>query len=470
MNSVKSVSPVVLMDPFPAMGHVQAFLNLADWMKELGYEVVFLTAPDYSALVGSKGYRVILVNPFLLIPERSEIEANGWISLLAERLSGRRKPRLMEEMRTRRLEYVAATHTLSPSLVLLDDHFALKAYLYERMCLPTVLVSTMTLPHRAPGIPPFQSVRFPARSVFCRLLVRASWFRIDLTSWYNGLWKRLLLGNSRYQEVIRAKYRPSKLSLDTSRCFGIGINELPIIATYPKSFDFAAPFHQGEKYYFGKLPEVLLGQPLEDRRLHRVIDLAKSSGKKLIFCSLGTVTVTDLTICERFFNKVIRLASHMQDVFFVLSVGAYLDVRRLCKTPSNVAVFPSVAQKALLPQVDLMIHHGGINSIKECIAAGLPMLAYPLSLKWDQPGCAARLVYLGLGQMGNIRKDSGVVIQQKIRHMLDHATSYREAIRAFRHTMGTVNELEHKRLADLLAETKLLYPTTQTKSHYYETV
>ncbi|WP_209329207.1 glycosyltransferase [Lunatimonas salinarum] len=469
MNAEKSASSVVLMDPFPAMGHVQAFLNLADWMKEQGFEIVFLTNPDFSSVVTSRGYRVILVNPFLLAPEKSEIQQAGWVSVLVERISGKRKPRLIEEMKARRLEYAVALRSVSPSLVFLDDHFALKAFLYERISLPTLLVSTMTLPHRVSGTPPFQSVQMPATSAFSALRIRISWNRVLFSRWCSRFWKELLLGETNHVNVIRSKYRLSKLTLDTDRCFGIGVKELPIIAAYPKSFDFAAASHKENKYYFGRLPDIPSEQSIQDQRLIKVIDLVKSSGKRLVFCSLGTVTINDLGICERFFNNVISLAGRIAHAFFVLSIGGFLDIHRLGKTPANVSVFSSVPQRILLSHVDLMIHHGGINSIKECIAAEVPMLAFPLSLKWDQPGCAARLVYLGLGQMGNIRKDSLGLMEQKIRYMLDHAVRYQAAIRSFKAGMTPVNEQEHQRLRILLEEMKLIYPN-YTKRDFYEVV
>jgi zeaxanthin glucosyltransferase len=55
---------------------------------------------------------------------------------------------------------------------------------------------------------------------------------------------------------------------------------------------------------------------------------------------------------------------------------------------------------------DMVINHGGINTIYECIMTGKPMVIFPLSLTWDQNGCAARVVYHQIGVRGVIRKST----------------------------------------------------------------
>ena len=85
-------------------------------------------------------------------------------------------------------------------------------------------------------------------------------------------------------------------------------------------------------------------------------------------------------------------------------MGNELNIESFEPSPKNVSIFRRVPQLRVLEASDLMVMHGGTNSISECITAGVPMPAYPGSV--DQPGNAARLVYHGMGLMGRMAKES----------------------------------------------------------------
>ncbi|MEZ4900626.1 MAG: glycosyltransferase [Spirosomataceae bacterium] len=52
---------------------------------------------------------------------------------------------------------------------------------------------------------------------------------------------------------------------------------------------------------------------------------------------------------------------------------------------------------------DLMITHGGLNSVCECLQVGVPMLLCPLGHTADH-GNAARVVYHGWGLLYDVQK------------------------------------------------------------------
>jgi len=47
----------------------------------------------------------------------------------------------------------------------------------------------------------------------------------------------------------------------------------------------------------------------------------------------------------------------------------------------------------------MMITHGGLGAVKECIYFAVPMIVFPG--KWDQPYHAARVAHHGIGVRGN---------------------------------------------------------------------
>jgi len=70
-----------------------------------------------------------------------------------------------------------------------------------------------------------------------------------------------------------------------------------------------------------------------------------------------------------------------------------------------------------------------MNSITECIFSEVPMLVYPLSFNWDQPGNSARVVYHKLGLRGKINVDSPKTISKKIHLILGNRQIYLDNIR-----------------------------------------
>ncbi len=63
--------------------------------------------------------------------------------------------------------------------------------------------------------------------------------------------------------------------------------------------------------------------------------------------------------------------------------------------PADIFVTPYAPFSALLPRCAGLVHHGGIGTTAQALAAGIPQLVQPFS--HDQPDNAARLLRLGVG-------------------------------------------------------------------------
>jgi rhamnosyltransferase subunit B len=63
--------------------------------------------------------------------------------------------------------------------------------------------------------------------------------------------------------------------------------------------------------------------------------------------------------------------------------------------PDSIFVTAYVPFSRILPLAALMVHHGGIGTLSQCLAAGTPQLVVFMSL--DQPDNAARIERLGVG-------------------------------------------------------------------------
>ncbi len=109
--------------------------------------------------------------------------------------------------------------------------------------------------------------------------------------------------------------------------------------------------------------------------------------------SLGTVMNGKPRIYEQILDGLAVL-----DASVVVSAGTSL--RRLSeRRRARTWLFERVPQVALLPQVDLVVTHGGNNTVQECLALGKPMLMVPFG--GDQIENAARVERLGVGEALN---------------------------------------------------------------------
>jgi MGT family glycosyltransferase len=103
----------------------------------------------------------------------------------------------------------------------------------------------------------------------------------------------------------------------------------------------------------------------------------------------------------------------------ILHTGDLLSAKDLEPLPENVMVRGWVPQLAVLAKSRLMITHGGLGSIKECVQFRVPMVVFPV--EFDQPGNAARVVFHRLGLRGDMRRAT----PEAIRELLDHAMTNR---------------------------------------------
>ena len=65
------------------------------------------------------------------------------------------------------------------------------------------------------------------------------------------------------------------------------------------------------------------------------------------------------------------------DVDVLVTVGPEGEPAALGEVPDNVYVERFVAQSAVLPLVDLIVHHGGTGTVLSALEVGLPQLLLP---------------------------------------------------------------------------------------------
>lgn len=96
--------------------------------------------------------------------------------------------------------------------------------------------------------------------------------------------------------------------------------------------------------------------------------------------------------------------------------------------PDDIAHFPYLPFSAILPRAAAIVHHGGIGTAVQGMAAGIPQLVVPMA--YDQPDHAARLERLGVGASLRPSRFRGKEAAQKLERLL--------ADREVRHACATV--------------------------------
>src|SRR5438034_1192573 len=115
-------------------------------------------------------------------------------------------------------------------------------------------------------------------------------------------------------------------------------------------------------------------------------ELAERPGS-LIYLSLGSLGSADVGLMQRLVD-ILGETGHR----VVVSKGPLADQVRLHDNMTGDGFLP---QPAILPQVDLVITHGGNNTVTEALHHGKPMVVLPLF--WDQVDNAQRLDETGFG-------------------------------------------------------------------------
>lgn len=100
--------------------------------------------------------------------------------------------------------------------------------------------------------------------------------------------------------------------------------------------------------------------------------------------------------------------------------------------PDNVRHFEFVPLSQLLPHSAVMVHHGGIGTSAQTLAAGIPHLVLPLS--HDQPDNAARLVRLGVARSLKSNQVSTERLVAELRALLESRPMH-ERCRELAHAM-----------------------------------
>ena len=158
-------------------------------------------------------------------------------------------------------------------------------------------------------------------------------------------------------------------------------------------------------------------------------------GASLVYATLGTAVNTRTEILAAFIA-----ALRDERVNLVVTVGRDGDPDQFGPQPPNVRIERYIPQSLLFPRCDLVISHGGSNTMLAALAHGIPQLMTPVTA--DQPDNAERCEAAGVARVVPLAEVSAASIREAALTILADA-SYRRAAERTRDEMAALPGTDH---------------------------
>jgi MGT family glycosyltransferase len=363
--------------PEGAFGPTNNCVGIGDALRKRGHDVVFIIEESFAGNLEAKGFeeRLMRLGP---PPEEPEIPGQFWKDYIRETAPVFRKPTieqlegfiaptfeaLVDGARyvDRRLAQIIGD--LEPDVIVEDNVVAFPALsASKRPWVRIVSCNPAELKDRAVP-PPF------------------SGYGVGDRRGWDEYWAeyRRTLGElqARFDAFCRDRGAPALPELEF-------IHQSPWLNLYlyPLDVDYPRERALGERWHN---LETSVRDADTDDAWQPPLGFEAGDGK-LIYLSLGSLGSADVELMQRLIDTVAQT-----DYRVIVSMGPQHDELHLADNMVGEEFLP---QPRILPLVDLVITHGGNNTVTECFWAGKPMVVLPLF--WDQHDNAQRVHETGFG-------------------------------------------------------------------------
>lgn len=262
-------------------------------------------------------------------------------------------------------EAPAALRRIGADAMIVDQLEAGGGLVAERLGLPFASIAVTVPINREPGVPPpyLGWAHDPSEKGVRR----------NLGGWRVSDWLMRRVGGGIERNSRRLGLPPRRRMED---CLSprLQISQMVPSLDFPRDqlppdFHYTGPFRRAEPGAF-ELPE--------------------GDGRPLVYCTLGTLQGSRANI----FQKVARACADL-DLRLLISQG-HRGRLKPGDLPGDPLIHDWVPQEAVLARADMIVCHGGMNTVLEPLAAGLPLVVMPLA--FEQSAVAARLEHAGVAR------------------------------------------------------------------------
>jgi zeaxanthin glucosyltransferase len=199
------------------------------------------------------------------------------------------------------------------------------------------------------------------------------------------------------------------------------------IAQLPECLDFPRSTLPSNFYYTG---------PFVDESARPVVEFPwnRLDNRPLLYASLGTTRKRQPGI----FHWISEACNDL-NLQLVISLGGRGNPQDFADLPGLPVVVRDAPQLELIKRAEIVITHGGLNTVLETLLEGKPMIAIPTA--YDQPAVAARLAWLKVAEVLPARNVSAEQLYFALSKLLNN-TSYRDAALELQARIRSVHGLE----------------------------
>ena len=379
MTSATQPPLTVMFWPESAYGPTNQCIGLASILRERGHSIVFAAESSWAGKLSALGFIEELVD----LAEPAEGAADDdpgkfWTDFIAETSPEFRKP-TFEQLSTfiqptyqalidgakycePRLREIIATHRPD---VIVEDNVVLFPALATAGVPFVRIVSCSPLEIPGPDVPPPFS-GLPSAD-------RSQWdaYRAEFDRTHRAMW-------TDFDAWVQAQ----------------GAAALPDLEFMPRTTAANLYVYPTEADYFDVRPLdgswTRMDSSVRENDEDYVVPVGvadRPADSALIYLSLGSLGGADVGLMQRLVD-VLGTTRHR----FIVSKGPQADRITLADNMVGAQMLP---QTTVIPQVDLVISHGGNNTVTETLHFGKPLIVLPLF--WDQYENAQRIDELGFG-------------------------------------------------------------------------
>ncbi|TDQ55266.1 glycosyltransferase [Actinorugispora endophytica] len=367
----------VLFLPESAYGPTNNCIGIGDILLKRGHRVVFAAESSWKGRLAPLGFEEALVDLTPPSEDGGEQDAGQFWKDYITQISPEFRKSTTEQLETvtRPIleELIAGVEYAEPQLKRIIDEVRPDVVVEDNVVLFPALATAGVPFVRIVSCNPLEVPGKAVPPAFSGLSSgdheAAAAFRAEYERTHGELW-------ARFDEYVQAQGAPALPHMEFMPEADVNLYLFPEVADYVDRRPL------GEKWH--RLDSSVRRVDAEAR----VPDHIASGGGSLVYFSLGSLGSADVELMREVIG-VLADTPHR----YIVSKGPRHDEIEL---PGNMWGAEFLPQTTILPLVDLVITHGGNNTVTESLHFGKPMVVLPLF--WDQYDNAQRVHEIGLGE------------------------------------------------------------------------